>query len=35
MPSQEERKAPRIAGAAGELLDLLEEDEAPEEELAQ
>lgn len=34
MPSQEERKAPRIAGAAGELLDLLEEDEAPGEEVA-
>jgi hypothetical protein len=34
MPSREERKAPRAAGTAGGLLDLLEEDEAPGEEVA-
>ena len=34
MPSREERKAPRAADAAGELLALLEDDEAPEEEMA-
>jgi hypothetical protein len=33
MPSREERKAPRAADAAGELLALLDDNEAPEEEM--